>query len=432
MDNKIRVAVIGAGAAGMTAAITAASQGAEVTLYEKNDRVGKKILATGNGKCNLSNMNFTLDQYYCHDKEKLQKIFHVFSVWDTVSFFESMGLMVKNKNGGLYPYSEQAGAVLDILRMELLRKHVKVVPESEIKKITFTKECRVFEVENGADGPSCFDKLILACGSPASMKNKNMSGYRLAESFGHKINPIVPGLVQLKSDETFCKALAGVRSTAKITLMIDGCPSGEETGEVQFTEYGVSGIPVFQISRTAAYALKEGKEVMLYADFFPDYEEKAFIYLNRVRYESQKDKTLEEFLKGTLNKKINMVLIKRNGLKAGMKTEDAGYAKLQGLFAQSRRFPIHISGVNSIENAQVCAGGVDFAEIDEQMQSVKVPGLYFAGEIVDIDGKCGGYNLQWAWTSGYVAGMNAAGCSTAGTLEGLWEKEQSGGDTQNA
>ncbi len=432
MENRIRIAIIGAGASGMTAAITAARQGAEVTLYEKNDRVGKKILATGNGKCNLSNMNFTLDQYYCDDKEKLGKVFRVFSVWDTVSFFESMGLMIRNKNGGLYPYSEQASAVLDVLRMELRRNQVKVVSESEIKKISFKRERSVFEVEDQEKGICSYDSLILACGGPASLKDDAVSGYKLAESFGHRINPVVPGLVQLRSDETFCKALAGVRSTAKITLMIENCPAGEETGEVQFTEYGVSGIPVFQISRTAAYALKAKKDVQLLVDFFPDQETKAFVYLSRLRYEAHKDKTLEEFLTGTLNKKINMVLIKRNGLKAGMKTEDAGYERLRDLFLQSRNFPIHISGVNSMENAQVCAGGVDFGEIDVQMQSVKVPGLYFAGEIVDVDGKCGGYNLQWAWTSGYVAGMNAAGCSTSEIAEGLWEKKQSGGSIQDA
>jgi len=423
MNDRIRIAIIGAGASGMTAAVTAAKQGAEVTLYEKNDRVGKKILATGNGKCNLSNLKFTIDQYYCNDKEKLQKIFNVFSVWDTVSFFESMGLMVKSKNEGLYPYSEQASAVLDVLRMELRRNQVKTVPETEIEKIIFRRERAVFEVKDGNKEVCCYDRLILACGSPASMKNKNMSGYKLAEGFGHKINPIVPGLVQLKSDEAFCRALAGVRCFAKVTLMIDEHSEGEEIGEVQFTEYGVSGIPVFQISRTAAYALKEGKDVKLLVDFFPDQEDKAFLHLSRLRYESQKDKTLEEFLTGTLNKKINMVLIKRNGLKSGMKAEDAGFKKLKDLFLQSRNFSIHISDVNSIENAQVCAGGVDFGEIDIQMQSVKVPGLYFAGEIIDVDGKCGGYNLQWAWTSGYVAGMNAAGCSTVGIAEGLRENK---------
>ncbi len=427
MNDKIRIAIIGAGASGMTAAVTAAKQGAEVTLYEQNDRVGKKILATGNGKCNLSSLNFTMDQYYCKDKEKLQKIFNAFSTWDTVSFFESMGLMVKSKNEGLYPYSEQASSVLDVLRMELERNQVRVKTAAPIKKIAFHAESNEFEVEDETGSFACYDRLILACGSPASMKGSDMSGYKLAEGFGHKINPVVPGLVQLKSDEGFCRALAGVRCTARITLVIDGHPEGEETGEVQFTEYGVSGIPVFQISRVAAYALKEGKDVKLLADFFPDQEEKAFLHLSALRYESQKDKTLEEFLTGTLNKKLNMVLIKRNGLKPGMKAEDAGFGKVKELLMQSRNFPVHISGVNSMENAQVCAGGVDFEEIDIQMQSVKIPGLYFAGEIVDVDGKCGGYNLQWAWTSGYVAGMNAAGSSTVLASEGQWENQSVGG-----
>lgn len=409
MKNKMKIAVIGGGASGMTAAITAARQGAEVILFEKNDRVGKKLLVTGNGKCNLSNIEFSMDQYYCSDKEKLQKIFNRFSPWDTVSFFESMGLMVKEKNKGLYPYSEQASAVLDILRMELTRNKVQVITGVEIEKVIRQENKSVFEIKDKNGKNYVFDRLILCSGSGAGLKSAGQSGYGIARKFGHRVTPMVPGLAALKSDEKFCKALGGVRCNAKLTLMIDGAPKAEESGEVQFTEYGVSGIPVFQFSRQAAYALKDKKEVNVFTDFFRDQPEQSFAFFVRLRYESSKEKTLEEFLTGTLNKKINMVLIKRSGLKPGMTAEEAGYEKILQLMQMSRKFPIHIYDVNTMDNAQVCAGGVDLGEIDLSMESLLVPGLYFAGEIVDVDGKCGGYNLQWAWSSGYVAGMSAAG-----------------------
>ena len=167
MKNNIKIAVIGGGASGMTAAITAARQGAEVILFEKNDRVGKKLLATGNGKCNLSNMEFSMDQYYCSDKEKLQKIFDRFSPWDTISFFESMGLMVKEKNKGLYPYSEQASAVLDTLRMELAHNKVEVVAGAEIENVIRQENKTAFEIKDKTGKNYIVDRLILASGSGA-------------------------------------------------------------------------------------------------------------------------------------------------------------------------------------------------------------------------------------------------------------------------
>lgn len=416
--KKIRIAIIGAGAAGMVSAITAVRQGAEVTLFEKNDRVGKKLLATGNGRCNLSNMEFSTDYYYCSDKEKLQKVFDVFSPWDTVSFFESIGLMVKEKNQGLYPYSEQASSVLDVLRTELAYSGVRIISETEVDKVK-RKADAGFVIMDGGGNEEFFDKLILAAGSPASLKGAGKSGYHIAEDLGHRINPLVPGLVQLRSDESFCKALGGVRCNAKLALTVDGKAIAEESGEVQFTDYGISGIPVFQFSRQAAYALKEKKKVSVLADFFPDQDKETFAFFTKLRYESLKNRTLEEFMTGTLNKKIGRVLIKRCALKPGMTAKEAGYEKISELMQMSRSFSLHISGVNSMENAQICAGGIDFGQMDAQMESELVPGLYFAGEIVDVDGKCGGYNLQWAWSSGYVAGMNAAGCSTDEMLKKL-------------
>lgn len=410
MESQTRIAIIGAGASGMTAAITAARNGADVTLFEKNDRVGKKILATGNGKCNLSNLEFGVEHYYCADKDKLDKLFTIFPVCEAISFFESIGLMIKNKNGYLYPYSEQASSVLDVLRMELERCGVRTVTATEIVDAAYCEENKIFRLKDREGRSYCFNRVIIACGSPASLKKgEGLKGYELAKHFGHKINSTVPGLVQLRSDDNFIKALAGVRCQAELKLMIDGQEAVKETGELQFTEYGISGIPVFQMSRIAAYALREKKSVTVLVNFLPDLEQEVFACVSRLRYEAQPDKTLEDYLTGTLNKKINMVMIKLAGLKPGIKAGDAGWKKIWQMMQMYRSFVIHISKVNSMENAQICAGGVDFGEVSARLESELVRGLYFAGEVLDVDGKCGGYNLQWAWTSGYVAGLYAAG-----------------------
>lgn len=419
MKSRLNIAVIGAGASGMTAAITAAKNGADVTLFEKNDRVGKKILATGNGKCNLGNIKLSVEQYYCREKEKLNDWFSVFSTQDTISFFNSMGLMIKDKNGYLYPYSEQASSVLDILRMELDRSGVRTVTGVKIVDAVYQAQKKSFQLTDMEGKTYFYQKVIITCGSPASQKRgEGMTGYEIAKKLGHKIYKLAPGLVQLRSDEKFIKALSGVRCQAGVQLLINGQIETGEIGEVQFTEYGVSGIPIFQISRMAAYALEEGKQVSVLIDFFPGKEEKEFLSTNKIRYNSMMDKSVEDYLTGTLNKKINMVMLKQAGLKPDMKAQEAGWKKIWELMRKCRSFVIHINSANPIENAQVCAGGVDLKQVDAGLQSRLVKSLYFAGEILDVDGKCGGYNLQWAWTSGYVAGMNAAGFSTKEKAEG--------------
>ncbi len=405
----MQIGIIGAGASGMMAAIMAAGSGSEVVLIEKNERVGKKILATGNGKCNVSNLNVDMENYYCTDKKKLSDIFSVFSVWDLLSFFESNGLMIRDKNGYLYPYSEQASVVLDFFRRLLQKEKIKVVLEKEITSVSYQARTKKFAAE-GTDCHYEFDKLIVACGGPASQKKgSGMTGFEIAKSFGHKIHKIVPGLVQLRASDSFLKIMAGVRTQAKISLIIDGKMCAEEQGEVQFTDYGISGIPVFQISRVAAYALEEKRRVQVSINLFPDYDELHFWYQMRLRYENMQDASLEEFLIGTVNKKINTAMIKHAGLKGEQRVSSMAFQEIKKLMQHYRELIVHVTSVNGMENAQICAGGVDFSEVSTEMESLKQPGLFFTGEVVDVDGKCGGYNLQWAFTSGYIAGKSAAG-----------------------
>ena len=402
-----RVAVIGGGAAGMMAAAMAAESGAAVTVYERNDRVGKKILATGNGKCNFSNRNFSAEDYY-GNREKLERCFRQFSVEDTVRFFEAEGMLVKEKKGYLYPLSEQAATVLDVLRFRLQRLSVKTELQAKVEKITKKAGGEGFIVQ--ADGRVTeWDSVILACGGMAAPKTgSDGSGYLLAESLGHHMVPAVPALVQLRCGNGFFQMTAGVRCEAGLKLYGEEKLIQEETGELQFTDYGISGIPVFQFSRQAAYLLKEGKKVSVYIDLLPEMSRQEFEEMCALRIGRAGDKTLEEFLLGMANKKINLLMIKLAGRKPQDAAQSAGANGLKRLLASYRELRVSVTETNSFEHAQVTAGGVDMREVTDSLESVKAPGLFFAGEILDVDGRCGGYNLQWAWTSGYIAGKNAA------------------------
>lgn len=423
MRGKMKVGIIGAGASGMMAAVTAADHGAEVIIFEKSDRVGKKILVTGNGKCNLSNLDFDVDKYYCGEKEKLKNLFSLFSEQDTIAFFEKNGMMIRNKNGYLYPYSEQASTVLDVFRRMLAERKVTVLTEADITGIVFQKKNRRFVVEYKGQKQEV-DRLILACGGPASQKKKEgMDGFRMAGEFAHSVKPLMPALVQLRASDSFLKGMAGVRTQACLELYADGEILSREQGELQLTDYGISGIPVFQFSREAGYALGKGKKVIVKINFFPDYGEKAFAGMLQNRFESMKNATIEEFLLGMTNKKINAALIKYAGLKPDDRIKVLGNAKVKKFLSGFQNLTVHISDTNGMENAQVCAGGVDLKEVDETLQSLKQPGLYLAGELLNVDGKCGGYNLQWAWTSGYIAGRSAAkSIAKALSSEGSKEK----------
>lgn len=404
----MKVGIIGAGASGMMAAVTAADYGAEVTVFEKNDRVGKKLLVTGNGKCNLGNLTFDTGQYYCDDAEKLGSFFDEFSPWDTVSFFESGGMLVRNRNGYLYPCSEQASTVLDIFRKLLRERNVSLITQAAVEDPLYDEKSGRFLVEVKRER-LWFDSLILSAGGPASQrKGEGKSGFAMAERFGHKIHALAPGLVQLRSKEAFLRGMAGVRAHGDAALYIDGKEVSREAGEVQFTETGISGIPVFQFSRTAAYGLMEGKKAAVKINFFPDYEKKAFEYLFRQRFEAMRENTLEDFLLGIANKKVNFALIRKEGFRPGDRVGALGFSGIRRLMWDYQGLTIPVSGTNGMESAQVCAGGVDFSEVDMELQSRKRPGLYLTGELLDVDGKCGGYNLQWAWTSGYIAGRSAA------------------------
>lgn len=410
MMKNVKVGVIGGGAAGMMAAITAASQGAEVTILEQGERLGKKILMTGNGKCNLGNLYLNEEMYYGGSPEFISKSLAQFGTEDTICFFHGLGLMLKNKNGYLYPASEQAAVVLDVLRNELRVLGVNVITECKVNKIEKRDDERIAVFDGNTGNKSFeFDRVILACGSKAAPKTgSDGSGYKLAKQLGHGIVPTVPALVQLKCREDYLKAVAGVRAEGRIEVWQDGTCVAAETGEIQFTEYGISGIPVFQISRVVNYILRSGKEPEIVINLISDYGEEEFSQLIMRRMLLQTDRTVEEFFTGMLNKKLMSLFIKLAGLKHTLSIEEANEDAKMQVYELCRSWKLHVTGSNPYDNAQVCAGGVDLKDITEKMESRIIPGVFFAGEILDVDGKCGGYNLQWAWCSGYLAGRAAA------------------------
>lgn len=403
---KKQVLIVGGGASGLMAAIASARGGAKVTVLEKKAQVGKKILVTGNGRCNLTNTDQKLAHYRCGEREFPVAALAAFSHFDLIRLFGELGIFTKNKNGYLYPYSEQASAVVDALRMEAEHLRVKLSCNTQILGIK--KEANRFYVETpGWTYES--DALILACGSKASLDGSE-DGYAYAKEFGHKIKPVLPALVQLRSDKSWPQQLSGIRIDARVSLYGDGDYLMEDTGEVQMTAYGLSGIPVFQVSRYAALSLHEGRQVEAQLCFLPMFtKEQLQVFLEK-RAQQNHYKTVESYLIGLFPQKLIPVLVKMAGIPKGQLAGTMTGAQMEGLLQAITRFRVPIVDTNGFENAQVCTGGVDVSQIKPlTMESRLVPGLYITGELLDVDGACGGYNLQWAFSSGYLAGQDAAG-----------------------
>lgn len=409
---KKQVAVIGGGASGLTAAIWAARSGASVMIIEHTDRVGKKLLSTGNGRCNLTNSRMEETCYRSGVPGFPMEAIQQFGWKDTIKWFASMGVLCKNRmETYYYPISDQASAVLDVLRLECQRLGIKMIMEWKPDKILAEKKKgKPFFVIMGNQGKILADSLVFACGSKAAPgTGSDGSGYKLAEMMGHHIIKPLPALVQLRCQGKYYKHLAGIRTEVKLCLVAAGREEAREEGELQITDYGISGIPVFQISRFAARALDAGKKVQVFIDFLPFMdEEESRIFLNE-RFIHFGERNGEDFLTGVVNKKLAQVLLKLAKIPADRPVCETDRHQREQLFLGLKHYEALISSVNPFTNAQVCCGGVDVSEVNPRtMESLLIPELFFSGEILDVDGICGGYNLQWAWSSGKVAGTQAA------------------------
>lgn len=402
------VAVIGGGAAGMMAAITAAREGVKVTILEHKDRIGKKILSTGNGRCNFTNTYQTPACYRSDNRDFAWNIIQKFNVEKTISFFKELGIYPKDRNGYLYPYSDQAAAILEVLQIEIAKLNICVMTEINVLDIQPVK--RGIRVTTDKKTITV-DSVILACGSKAApVTGSDGSGYQLAKLLGHRIVPVLPALVQLRCAEKFYKSISGVRVQGTVEIYADDISLASDTGEIQLTNYGISGIPVFQVSRYVAKAIYQKQSVTAVLNFMPDMNKDEFLSFLQERITLCPHKTLDEFFTGIFPKKLCELWIRLSRLPKEMRVFDLSGEQLEKLVLLIQHLRTHITETNAFEQAQICCGGVDTTEINpDTLESNYVPGIYFAGELLDVDGICGGYNLQWAWSSGFVAGREAAG-----------------------
>ena len=455
-----KVIIAGAGASGLVAAIAAARTGAEVTVLEAMDRPGRKLLLTGNGRCNLTNMDPELSTHYYGSGQKLaQSVTERFGAGQTRRFFEELGLLTTEKNRYVYPYNMQSSAVLDVLLAELRRLKVKLKFNEKIEAIEVTGDCWGVKTSSWSYQA---DAIVLACGSRCLPKTgSDGSGYRLAAQLGHTIITPRPALAALNCSGDFFASLAGVRCRTRVTLLVGGQAVKEETGELQWTKYGVSGIVVFQLSRFVSadnlrqfdsacvrqagqLAGRTGTQYTLSIDLLPEFEHSYLARLLSARASELSKETVAVLLKGMLHEKLIPVVLAGAGIKKsqtckelieqncdgssarveksrtctelvdGTENKKSKICEKQDVGAVDRlvscmkAFTIPVTGVRSFDECQVCSGGVDCREIDaETLESKLHRHLYFAGELLDVDGPCGGYNLQWAWASGYIAGQAA-------------------------
>lgn len=404
-----KVIVIGGGASGMTAAIAAARKGAEVTVLEHNDRIGKKILSTGNGRCNLTNHTISDECYYGDDKELIHQVLQSFRIQEASSYFESLGLFTKSRGDYIYPLNDQASAVRDALELEAKQLGINVITGIAVSEIQ--KKGNAFFVYGSNKTEGFFgDCVILACGSKASqISGSDGSGYTLAKSLGHSLSAVVPALTALRANEKYFRRLAGIRTTAEVALYIEDTFQAKDCGEVQFTDYGISGIPAFQISRHAAKALEKGQSVSAKLDLVPTMSCAVFAEEMQKRREHYGKRAAEACFNSLLPSKLTPVLLEFCGIDRMLWTCKITDDKWNRMLHLCKEFEVKIQAVNGFEKAQVCAGGVRTAEVDPRtMESRKCSGLYITGELLDVDGICGGYNLHFAWATGLIAGNAAA------------------------
>ena len=402
---KTQVLVIGAGASGLTAAIYAARGGCEVHVLEAQDRPAKKILATGNGKCNYTNEKMELSCYRSASLQQAETVLSQYPTSAAIDYLKELGIRPSARDGYLYPSSGQAASVAECLLMEAKRLHVVIHTDLPVKQIKKLRDG--FEAVTAAGESFVSDALVLAAGSLAGMKAGRLSDPQgFCRTFGLKVQPIVPALTALVQEtDPVGKLWSGVRVQATVTLYLDGKRMSADTGEVQLTDYGISGIPVFQVSRYAAYSLLKKKTTEAVLDFMPSMTEEELLGELRVRARFT-ERSAQGQLCGLWNSKLVQALCRkaRIAIDRPMRPTDCEH-----LATLAKEYRIRITGTNPISQSQVCAGGADLREINpETMECINVPGLYLTGELLDVDGICGGYNLHWAWATGTLAGKAVA------------------------
>ncbi|MCM1365547.1 MAG: NAD(P)/FAD-dependent oxidoreductase [Faecalibacterium sp.] len=398
----MKIAIIGGGASGLACAIEAMREAKKlgkkisVTVFESNDRVGKKLLATGNGRCNMTNLDTSLSTYfgkYAFYRSALEQ----YPPQSNIEFFNSLGLYTKaDSEGRVYPLSNQAASVLDVLRLECERLGIIFLCGETVKKIA--KSQNAYKIND----VKIYDKVVLACGGKAAVKQHN--GYELLTSLGHSVTKTFPSLVKLTTSNPVAKQLKGIRAAVKMTLISDGKPVAEESGELLFGDGVLSGIASMQLS---AFAARCNEKLTVRVNFIPSMNYSELTDAIEHIHKNAGETKAENLLLGFMPKKIGMVIIKNAGISPERKISTLTAADIKAIAAMCKKFDFDISGTKGFADAQVTAGGANTDEFrNKTMESKKCKGLYCCGELLDVDALCGGYNLQWAWSSGRLCGKS--------------------------
>lgn len=401
----MNVAIIGGGASGLVCAIEAARKGHQVSVFEKNTKLGRKILATGNGKCNISNLHLNPMRYHGESPQFVTSILKRFDAFTCKAYFRILGLeMREGEEGRLYPMSHQASSVVDMLVHEGRSLGVQFLCEREVRLIACKDAQFALHVK---EEEYLFDACVIATGSLAMPSlGSSGSGYAFAKAFGHSVIEPYPSLVQLLSDEAHLSLASGVKVDAGVELFVSARSSMHVQGDVLFTNYGISGSAILDISRKASHALKEGEAVFVVLDLMPHFDKNALEALLQKRLAYAGDKSLALWLEGIIPKKLALFVIHTCKLEHIKNASMLNTKEIKKLLFTLKALRLHVKGTKGFESAEVSAGGIDVRELDEKsLMSKKVKHLYFCGEVLDIDGDCGGFNLHFAWGSGFCVGQ---------------------------
>lgn len=418
--------IIGAGAAGLMAAVTAQDQGIDTALLESNDRIGKKILMTGDGRCNITNESTATGtdeavdlsrKYHSNQTGFPITVLQQFGIRQTIDYFSMLGLpLTRLKDGFMYPMSLQAASVLDIFELALEERNVPVFLNNKVLDVTVSKNHPRFTIKCQTETEEqvvyTSEYLFLCTGGIAGPNgDKNSHSYKLVERLGHTLVEPVPAIVQLKLHYQNMKALSNIKLQGQAHIIVNGKVVRSAKGEIAFTDYGIAGPLILQLSRKAAYHLTRGDAVSVSVDLMPGRTEEELVEFLEMHWGTFGHRTVTDSLLGIFNKKLVPVLLKEAGIdqQPDLLCQDLS-KKTKAVFCRIlKRWEFKVTDTKGFENAQVTAGGIDTTQLIEgTLESKLVPGLYLAGEVMDVDGDFGGYNLQWAWSSGYAAAMALA------------------------
>ena len=403
---KTEIAVIGGGASGLMAAITAKKSGKEVIILERKDRILKKVLITGNGRCNITNVNANISNYFGKNISSVENILNRFTPQDTMDFFNELGIVCNEENRGkVYPLSGQASSVVDALRFEAEKLGIKIETEFYVRKIE--KDGFKFRIYSEDRKKIEAGRVIIAAGGQSYPElGSNGSGFELAKELGHSVTKLSPSIVQLKTEKNQVKGLQGIKTDVAVTAYGDNKKICTYDGELLFTDYGISGNVVFNIS----FVMPLYKDVEFEIDFMEKFDYNELYEMLKERKRILSHLTMENYFNGMINKKLGQFLSKVSGIeKLSKPVKDLNDSDIRKLCTVLKKYRVKILETTGFKNAQVTAGGVSLDEVNiETLESKIVKGLYFSGEVLDVYGECGGFNLQWAWASGHIAGENAA------------------------